>query len=104
MATCTKETGICPICKGLLENGVLFWKTGGRTKQNHLCIPGLGCELGLVCLPCHIKFEKFPTCDGKIEKVWADGKEVDCVCQKCGKSYGRGYLAREKFLESFCTV
>lgn len=99
MMTCTKETGKCPVCNGLLENGVLFWKTG-RTKETHLCIPGVGCELGLVCHPCQIKFEKSPTCDGEIKKVWQNGKLVDCVCQRCGKSYGGSYLDGLKIHDS----
>lgn len=40
-------------------------------------------------------------CEGEIKKVWENRVEIDCRCDKCGKSFGKGFVDREKFNERF---
>lgn len=87
MATCTKETGKCPICNNQIV-------------QLPSLVVAMTGKIGFYCDNCCISFEKFPTCNGEIEKVWKDGKEIDCACQKCGKHYGKGYLDGLKLHDS----
>ena len=55
-----------------------------------------------MCINCRSTFENKPcSCGGELVKKWKDGKEVVCICQKCGYPYDKGSLDREKFLEIF---
>lgn len=87
MTTCTQETGKCPIC-------------GNKLKLFPLVVAAMSGINGPYCEICKISFEQFPICGGEIKKVWKGGKEVDCVCQKCDKHYGKGYLNSLKIQNS----
>lgn len=59
------------------------------------------------CNVCFFGFsEEEMVCNGKIKKVWSENGEkiIDCICEKCGASYGRDAIAREVLLEKFSAV
>jgi len=65
-----------------------------QVKDSEVLAQTFECECG------HIHHEA-PVCGGEIEKIWRDGKVIDCVCESCGASYGASALDRERILESF---
>ena len=87
---------VCSLCGGNnVQKALTIAPTNGHTSTT--IQDGFVCECGHV-------HEKAPICGGEVKNVWKKGfkgedRLVDCVCNKCGVSYGRGALARFVFME-----